>query len=111
MPTFTWAESEEIDNLPIINMKIEFNDNGLPDVAILNRDPTGIDNEEAENECILTGFLRDEDSPVTVAGCPGSNTFDVCKAYFLLNFLSRLETDCFFITGHHPQRAFASLHV
>ena len=80
MPTFTWDTIEVADNLPIVKMMIEFNDGGLPDMAILNRNPLGISDEaeEAENECILTGFLRDEDDvPVTVAGCPGSDTFDV----------------------------------
>lgn len=103
MPTFTWDGSEEIDNLPIIKMKIDFNDNGLPDVALLNRDPIGIEDEEAENECILTGYLRDEDSPVTVAGCPGSDSFDVRKYVFLLGSQKQnCEKTGVTFTGHNP---------
>ena len=80
LPSFTWVVSEEIDNLPIVNLKIDFNDGGLPDVAQLNRNHNGLpqDEEDSNNECILSGYLRDEDDiPVTVSGCFGSNTFQV----------------------------------
>ena len=54
---------EEIDNLPIVNLKIDFNDGGLPDVAqlIRNRNDLPQDQEDSNNECILSGYLRDED--------------------------------------------------
>lgn len=78
MPQFTWGEAKDVDGLSIVKMNIEFNDGSLPDVAILNRTPLGLSDEEAENECIFEGFLTvDNSARMTVAGCPGSDTFDV----------------------------------
>lgn len=66
--------------MPIVNLKIDFNDGGLPDVAqlIRNRNDLPQDLEDSNNECILSGYLRDEnDVHVTVSGCFGSDTFQV----------------------------------
>ena len=81
LPSFTWDVSEEVDNLPIVKLKVEFNDGGLPDMAQLTRiknDDMTPAEEEAHNECILSGYLMDEDDvDVTVSGCPGSDTYQV----------------------------------
>jgi len=81
LPSFTWGESETVDNVAVFNLKVDFNDGGLTDVAQLMRDRNDDitpEQEEAENECVLQGFLEFESEvPVTVAGCPGSDSFEV----------------------------------
>jgi len=79
LPSFTWGNTDDVLN--VINLNVEFNDGLLPDVAMLTKeinpdmDP---EEEEKNNECILTGWMRDEDDiDVTVSGCPGADSFQV----------------------------------
>merc|ERR1711990_102564 len=80
LPSFSWGDSSD-DELHVVNLNVEFNDGLLPDVAMLTKvvnpdlDP---EEEEKNNECILTGWMRDEDNiDVTVSGCPGADSYQV----------------------------------
>ena len=75
LPTFKW---DSIDPPKLI---INFNDGGDPDAVSLERVHSEfVDDakDEEDDECILVGNLVSEpDVPITVDGCPGSQTFQV----------------------------------
>ena len=87
MPNFAWEIPDDSGNTKIELLKVDFNDNGPGDVAILKKNANIYLSEDAEierNECILTGYLmNDAGVPVTVGGCPGSNEFQVYTIRFL----------------------------
>ena len=64
-----------------LRLNVAFYDNKPDDVAELTRQPVeyiSVEEEEQDNECLLTGYLRDESNvAVAVVGCPGSDTFEV----------------------------------
>ena len=85
MPDFTWDTSTKSG--PVVKLTVSFNDNKPDDVAELTRHPVtyiSLEEEEDENECVLSGNLRNESNvEVTVSGCPGSNAFQVKSISFL----------------------------
>ena len=85
MPNFAWEHSDESGDSRMIALKVDFNDNGPGDVAKLKKNTNIYLSEDAEierNECILTGYLKnDAKVPVTVGGCPGSNEFHVHNTF------------------------------
>ena len=78
MPTFEWNLDAGSDS---IQLNVDCHDGGKSDVAILERIHSHFGNDEddeANNECMLTGYLRDDSSvPVRVLGCPGHDSFQV----------------------------------
>ena len=62
-------------------MIVDFNDGGKPDEAELVRVRSEYSDDEmdfVQNECIWTGYLRDESNvAITVNGCTGNDTFQV----------------------------------
>ena len=78
LPTFEWNSDGSIT--------IDFNDGCLPDVANLQRIPSQFgndDDDDSNNECMLTGFLSDESTvAVRVLGCPGQDSFQVRQRKF-----------------------------
>ena len=80
LPTFKWGS---VDGQ--VTLAIDFNDGGESDVATLQRIASGFGfdaKDEADNECILRGYLKYESNvPVTVDGCPGNDTFQVNICY------------------------------
>ena len=81
LPTFEW--NDDPGGNGNIQLNIDFHDGGQSDVAILERIHSHFGNDEDDevtNECMLTGYLRDEPSvPIRVLGCPGHHTFQVNK--------------------------------
>ena len=81
LPSFTWAGNATEDNITITRLTVDFNDSGPNDQARLVRKPrqySTTEEQDKQNECILMGYLRDDAKvAVTVAGCPGSTTFQV----------------------------------
>ena len=73
LPTFEWNSDG--------SLTIDFNDGGVPDIANLQRISSQFGNDqddEANNECMMTGFLSDESTvAVRVRGCPGHTSFQV----------------------------------
>ena len=82
LPTFAWGPEFEKNAYSLI---IDYHDGGEPDVAILERIKSEFgddDKDTDEDECTLTGYLGDaHDTPVTVSGCPGNDTFQVNRNY------------------------------
>ena len=80
LPTFEW----NLDG----SLTVDFNDGGLPDVANLQRIHSQFgndDDDDSNNECMLTGFLSDESTvAVRVLGCPGQDSFQVTQRKFTL---------------------------
>ena len=80
LPTFEW----NLDG----SLTVDFNDGGLPDVANLQRIHSQFgndDDDDSNNECMLTGFLSDESTvAVRVLGCPGQDSFQVRQRKFTL---------------------------
>ena len=78
MPSFEWVS---IDNLDKIGLKIDFHDDGPPDIAILS----SVENINLllssyllENDCIFNGYLRNNpNNLVSVSGCPWAKRFEV----------------------------------
>lgn len=84
LPTFEWNSDG--------SLTIDFNDDGVPDIANLQRISSQFGNDqddEANNECMMTGFLSDESTvAVRVLGCPGQSSFQVKKrlaSFFLFS--------------------------
>jgi len=78
LPSFAW---DTLSWDGTIHLRVDFNDNGPADVAQLIQNPNSYlsqEEENTENECVLSGFLRDDaKAPVTVSGCPGAESFQV----------------------------------
>ena len=79
LPAFSWDPSTISE--PVINLAVAFNDGKTDDIAKLTRQPVTyitMEEEEAENDCLLLGQLMDEsNAAVIVSGCPGSDNYEV----------------------------------
>ena len=93
LPTgFAWDNSTTSG--PVIKLIVSFDDNKPDDVAELTREPVtfiSVEEEEEENECVLTGHLRDEsNATVAINGCPGSDNYEVSYDFLFFTKVKKL---------------------